>query len=206
MLTTRSRSSSCVRAIVASAAIARCCGRAISRSTSRVTTGSVRRSAPRCPPVSWAMPITTATSGGYASFGDKVRTPELLMRWAELAALTPVMRSHEGNRPDANLQIDSAPEILAHYAAMTRLHAGLAPYVRTLASESARNRTAAPARAVFALSGRSAMQRYSRPVSLRTRPDGGAGHRGRRELAKTLSAGGHARKRAVGAFVEQARL
>jgi len=67
--------------------------------------------------------------GGYTSIGNTVRTPELLMRWAELAAFTPVMRTHEGNRPDDNLQADSTPKILAHFAAMTRIHAALAPYV-----------------------------------------------------------------------------
>ena len=74
--------------------------------------------------------------GGYTSLFGVVRTAELLMRWAELAAFTPVMRSHEGNRPEENLQIDSAPDILAHFAAMTRIHAALAPYVHHLCAEA----------------------------------------------------------------------
>ena len=36
-----------------------------------------------------------------------------LERWSELAAFTPVMRTHEGNRPDENLQVDSTPQLLA---------------------------------------------------------------------------------------------
>ncbi len=68
--------------------------------------------------------------GGYTSLMGNVRTPELLMRWAELAVFTPVMRTHEGNRPEENLQIDSSPELLAHFARQTRLHARLAPYTR----------------------------------------------------------------------------
>ena len=60
----------------------------------------------------WAPPITAALSsgllgnayhhsdiGGYTSLFGNVRTPELVMRWAEMAAFTPVMRTHEGNRP-----------------------------------------------------------------------------------------------------------
>lgn len=75
--------------------------------------------------------------GGYTSLYDNVRTPELLMRWSELSALSPVMRSHEGNRPDSNLQLDGDADVLAHFVAMTRLHAALAPYVATLCEEAA---------------------------------------------------------------------
>lgn len=70
--------------------------------------------------------------GGYTSLHGNVRTEELLMRWCELAAFAPVMRSHEGNRPDDNLQYDSTPELLACFARWSRVHAHLAPYVREL--------------------------------------------------------------------------
>lgn len=75
--------------------------------------------------------------GGYTSLFDNVRTPELLMRWAEMAAFTPVMRGHEGNRPLQNLQIDQDPEVLAHFARMTRIYVHLAPYLRMLSREAA---------------------------------------------------------------------
>jgi alpha-glucosidase len=58
------------------------------------------------------------------------------MRWCELGAFSPVMRSHEGNRPDDNLQIDSSPELLGQFAAMSRVHKALAPYVRHLSDEA----------------------------------------------------------------------
>lgn len=74
--------------------------------------------------------------GGYTSLYGNVRTPELLMRWSELCAFSPVMRSHEGNRPDENLQVDGDPDVLAHFAAMTRVHARLAPYVADLCEEA----------------------------------------------------------------------
>jgi sulfoquinovosidase len=73
--------------------------------------------------------------GGYTSLHGNVRTQELLYRWIDLGAFTPVMRSHEGNRPDDNLQIDATPELLAHFARMSQLHARLAPYVRQVLDE-----------------------------------------------------------------------
>lgn len=75
--------------------------------------------------------------GGYTSLHGNVRSTELLMRWAELAAFAPVMRSHEGNRPDDNLQYHSTPELLACFARWSRVHAALAPYVAALAREAA---------------------------------------------------------------------
>ncbi len=75
--------------------------------------------------------------GGYTSLHGHVRSEELLMRWCELAAFAPVMRSHEGNRPDDNLQYDSTPELLACFARWSRVHAHLAPYVRALSTEAA---------------------------------------------------------------------
>jgi alpha-glucosidase len=46
------------------------------------------------------------------------------------------MRSHEGNRPDDNLQYHSTPELLACFAAWSRVHGHLAPYVRALCDEA----------------------------------------------------------------------
>ena len=75
--------------------------------------------------------------GGYTSLLGNVRSEELMQRWCELAAFAPVMRSHEGNRPDENLQYDSTPELLACFARWSRVHAHLAPYVRHLCDEAA---------------------------------------------------------------------
>ncbi|PLK22967.1 alpha-glucosidase [Porphyrobacter sp. TH134] len=74
--------------------------------------------------------------GGYTSLFGNVRTPELLLRWYELGAFSPVMRTHEGNRPDDNLQIDSSAELIEGFIRWSRVHAALAPYVRHLVSEA----------------------------------------------------------------------
>lgn len=74
--------------------------------------------------------------GGYTSLFDTIRTPELAMRWSEMAAFTAMMRTHEGNRPRLNTQMDSDPEVLAHFARMTRIYAYLAPYLRKLSDEA----------------------------------------------------------------------
>ncbi len=75
--------------------------------------------------------------GGYTSLFGNVRTAELLQRWAEMAVFTAVMRTHEGNRPRDNLQIDEDAQVLAHFARMTRMHRHLAPYLRALSAEAA---------------------------------------------------------------------
>ncbi len=74
--------------------------------------------------------------GGYTSLFGNVRTAELIMRWAEMAAFTPVMRTHEGNRPRDNLQIDQDAEVLAHFARMTRVWVHLVPYLKALVAEA----------------------------------------------------------------------
>lgn len=77
--------------------------------------------------------------GGYTSLHGNVRTVELMQRWCELAAFAPVMRSHEGNRPDDNLQYDSTPELLDCFARWSRVHAHLAPYVRGLCEDASKH-------------------------------------------------------------------
>jgi len=74
--------------------------------------------------------------GGYTSLFGNVRTAELIMRWAEMGAFTPVMRTHEGNRPRDNLQIDQDPEVLAHFARMTQVYVHLVPYLKSLVAEA----------------------------------------------------------------------
>ncbi len=74
--------------------------------------------------------------GGYTSLFGNVRTAELIMRWAEMAAFTPMMRTHEGNRPGHNLQIDQDDAVMAHFARMTRIWVHLVPYLRQIGAEA----------------------------------------------------------------------
>lgn len=74
--------------------------------------------------------------GGYTTLYGMRRTKELFMRWAELSALSALMRSHEGNRPKENWQFDSDGETLAHLARMTAFHAALGPYLEAAIAEN----------------------------------------------------------------------
>lgn len=75
-------------------------------------------------------------AGGYTSLFDTTRTAELAMRWAEMSAFTAMIRTHEGNRPRQNVQYDEDPDVLAHFARMTRIYAHLAPCLRRLSREA----------------------------------------------------------------------
>ena len=67
--------------------------------------------------------------GGFFSFGKMKRDGELFTRWMEMCAFSPLMRSHESIRPWANAQFDA--EGVAHFTVkLTRVHAGLKPYIR----------------------------------------------------------------------------
>ncbi|MEA5031943.1 MAG: alpha-glucosidase [Sphaerochaeta sp.] len=66
--------------------------------------------------------------GGYTTLYGMHRSRELLMRWAEFAVFTPMMRTHEGNRPGDNHQFDSDDETLDHIARCTRLFVALREY------------------------------------------------------------------------------
>ncbi|MCB0897032.1 MAG: alpha-glucosidase [Nocardioides sp.] len=92
-------------------------------------------------------PLQHSDVGGYTSVNalvkNYVRTPELLGRWEEYQAFGVVMRTHEGNRPDDNLQVYSNARTAEQFARMTRLFAALAPYRRSVVEEA--TRTGVPA-------------------------------------------------------------
>lgn len=75
--------------------------------------------------------------GGYTTIMNLSRTPELFMRWCEMNAFSPLMRSHEGLNPDANAQFDYNEEVLNHHAKMSRIHKALKPYLKACDKENA---------------------------------------------------------------------
>ncbi|MGS2744988.1 alpha-glucosidase [Halomonas sp. LS-001] len=68
--------------------------------------------------------------GGYTSLFGNTRDAELHMRWAEMAAFTPVMRTHESNRPVANVQWFNDSAVAEHLAHMSRIYVALGPYLK----------------------------------------------------------------------------
>jgi len=65
------------------------------------------------------------------------RSRELLWRWIELNAFTPVYRTHEGNQPTRNYQIDRDDETMSHFARFARVFAALGDYRQQLSQEAA---------------------------------------------------------------------
>lgn len=76
--------------------------------------------------------------GGYTTLFDMKRTKELFMRWVEMSAFSPVMRTHEGNRPDTNWQFDSDEETLLHFARMSNIYKMLSPYIEQQVMENSK--------------------------------------------------------------------
>lgn len=79
--------------------------------------------------------------GGYTSLFGNTRDAELFMRWAEMAAFTPMMRTHESNRPADNVQWFDAPELTRHLAHMSRVYRHLTPYLQALGDAAAERGT-----------------------------------------------------------------
>ena len=81
--------------------------------------------------------LTHSDIGGYTTFAKMRRNPELFMRWAEMNAFSPLMRSHEGSNPDLNAQFDANEQVLAHHAKFSRIHRALKPYLIDMAALNA---------------------------------------------------------------------
>ena len=74
--------------------------------------------------------ITHSDAGGYTTIMQMTRSKELLMRWEEMCAFSPLLRSHEGNQPTRNVQFDADEELLQHLARMTGVHIALKNYLK----------------------------------------------------------------------------
>ena len=85
--------------------------------------------------------INHSDIGGYTSLYDNLRTKELFLRWAEMAAFTPVMRTHEGNRPDTNFQYYDDEDCMERLARITGIYTMITPLIKELVKENAEKGT-----------------------------------------------------------------
>lgn len=90
--------------------------------------------------------INHSDIGGYTSIAHPVllglgigfkRSKELLFRWMEMNAFTPVFRTHEGNQPEANAQFYTDDETLATFSYWAKVYAAFADYRQKLMVEAA---------------------------------------------------------------------
>lgn len=82
--------------------------------------------------------------GGYTSVTIPIlnipvlgRSKELLRRWMEMAAFTPVYRTHEGLGPDRNYQVYQDEETAAHFARNAKIYRAWYFYRKQLMQEAA---------------------------------------------------------------------
>lgn len=74
-------------------------------------------------------PYAHSDAGGYTTILKMTRNKELLMRWEEMNAFSPMFRTHEGNQPVNNVQFDDDEELLAQMARCSQMHLHLKPYL-----------------------------------------------------------------------------
>ena len=72
--------------------------------------------------------VSHSDIGGYTTIFHMKRSEELFMRWAEMNVFSPVFRTHEGNRPESNVQVNSSQKVLEHFSRMSSLFSELEPY------------------------------------------------------------------------------
>ncbi len=81
--------------------------------------------------------LTHSDIGGYTSLFGNTRTKEVFLRWAEMAAFTPVMRTHEGNRPETNFQFYDDEDCMQRLARLLHVYTELKPLLKSLVAENA---------------------------------------------------------------------
>ena len=81
--------------------------------------------------------LTHSDIGGYTSLFGNTRTKEVFLRWAEMAVFTPVMRTHEGNRPETNFQYYEDGDCMDQLARLVSVYTELAPMMKELVAENA---------------------------------------------------------------------
>ena len=78
--------------------------------------------------------------GGYTTFAINdmglKRKRDVYFRWLEMNAFTAVLRTHEGNQPEANIQFYTDDETLDAFARFAKIYAVLAPYRKSLLEDA----------------------------------------------------------------------
>lgn len=74
--------------------------------------------------------------GGYTTNETMTRSRELLLRWEEMNAFSPLMRFHEGNQPSRNVQFDDDETLLRQLSVMSRIHVALGGYLKESVREN----------------------------------------------------------------------
>lgn len=80
------------------------------------------------------VPFVTHDIAGYSGGPS---TKELFLRWTELGAFTPVMRTHEGLQALDNWSWDADEETTAHFRRFARIHEALVPEIAAAADVAA---------------------------------------------------------------------
>lgn len=80
--------------------------------------------------------ITHSDAGGYTTVMHMRRTKELLIRWEEMNAFSPLFRTHEGNQPANDVQFDDDEELLAVLAETSRWRSLLSGYLKKCMKEA----------------------------------------------------------------------
>jgi len=87
------------------------------------------------------MAINHSDIGGYTAlkfpfFKNYLRDKEVLFRWIELEAFTPIFRTHEGLLPNDMVQFYSDDETQEFFARFGNIHQQLKPYFQNLIKEA----------------------------------------------------------------------
>ena len=80
-------------------------------------------------------PYVTHDIAGFAR-GTGPSDEELYMRWTELGAFTPVMRTHEGANKEGNWSWEKSPATTAHFRRFALVHCALRPLFMSLSDEA----------------------------------------------------------------------
>jgi len=73
--------------------------------------------------------------GGYTTVPGVKRSKELFLRWLEMNTFTPILRSHEGNKPNANVQPYTDQETIKASTRFSNIHVLLKPYFQAVEQE-----------------------------------------------------------------------